>query len=203
MDNSNIIISVIIVLCIAAGVTAYGLSEGDNAVFNDLTGFSPDSSDSGSNGIGDLIGNDSNQGTGSGVSTGVSSGSNGGGSSNSGSSSSSGSSSNGGSNSGSGSGNNGGSGSSGGTGTSTGSSGSTGNSSSGSGSGSTGQSSTQSKISASQAKSIAAGFIGEQGAYVSSVSDDGSEYICYISDANGTQVDAIAISYSGENLGRA
>ena len=31
MDNSNIIISIIIVLCIAAGVTAYGISEGDNA----------------------------------------------------------------------------------------------------------------------------------------------------------------------------
>ena len=39
MDNSNIIISVIIVLCIAGGVTAYVISEGDNAVFNELTGF--------------------------------------------------------------------------------------------------------------------------------------------------------------------
>ena len=49
MDNSNIIISIIIVLCIAAGVTAYGISEGDNAVFNDLTGFSPDTSTDDSN----------------------------------------------------------------------------------------------------------------------------------------------------------
>ena len=64
MDNSNIIISVIIVLCIAAGVTAYGISEGDNAVFNDLTGFSPDSSSSGDNGIGGLFGDDSTDGTG-------------------------------------------------------------------------------------------------------------------------------------------
>ena len=63
MDNSNIIISVIIVLCIAAGVTAYGISEGDNAVFNDLTGFSPDSTSSGDNGIGDLFGDNSNDGT--------------------------------------------------------------------------------------------------------------------------------------------
>ena len=67
MDNSNIIISVIIVLCIAAGVTAYGISEGDNAVFNDLTGFSPDSSSSGDNGIGGLFGDDSTDGTGSDV----------------------------------------------------------------------------------------------------------------------------------------
>lgn len=70
MDNSNIIISVIIVLCIAAGVTAYGISEGDNAVFNDLTGFSPDSTSSGDNGIGDLFGDNSGDGTGSDVSNG-------------------------------------------------------------------------------------------------------------------------------------
>ena len=68
MDNSNIIISVIIVLCIAAGVTAYGISEGDNAVFNDLTGFSPDSSSSSDNGINNIFGDDSGDGTGSDVS---------------------------------------------------------------------------------------------------------------------------------------
>ena len=183
MDNSNIIISIIIVLCIAAGVTAYGISEGDNAVFNDLTGFSPDSSDSGSNGIGDLVGNDSNQGTGSGVSSGAtaapsSSGGSSGGSSSSGGSGSSGGSSSGGSGSGSGSGGSGGSGGS-------------------------SQGQTTSKITASEAQNIAAGFIGEEGAYVSSVKDDGTQYICYISDADGNVVDAIAISYSGENLGRA
>ena len=61
MNNSNIIVSIIIVLSIAAGVTVYGLNEGDNAVFSDLTGFTPASSDSGSNGLGDLISNDSNQ----------------------------------------------------------------------------------------------------------------------------------------------
>ena len=55
MDNSNIIISVIIVLCIAAGVTAYGISEGDNAVFSDLAGFTPDSSNSGDNGLGNIM----------------------------------------------------------------------------------------------------------------------------------------------------
>ena len=163
MDNSNIIISVIIVLCIAAGVTAYGISEGDNAVFNDLTGFSPDSLSSDSNGIGDILGTDGNDGSGSGVSSGSSSGGNG----------ASGGSSSSGSGSGSGSG----------------------------GSGSGGQGS--SKISADKAKSIVNNnFIGEPGAYVSSVKDDGTQYICYISNANGTVVDAIAISYTGENLGK-
>ena len=46
MDHSDIIISVIVVLCIAAGVTAYGLTTPNN-VFSDLAGFSP--SDSSSN----------------------------------------------------------------------------------------------------------------------------------------------------------
>ena len=132
MNNSNIIVSIIIVLSIAAGVTVYGLNEGDNAVFSDLTGFTPASSDSGSNGLGDLISNDSNQQN----------------------------------------------------------------------SGSSGGSQTPTKISSSQAKSIASGFIEEDGAYVSNVKDDGSMYICYISDANGEVVDAIGISYSGENLGK-
>ena len=180
MNNSNIIVSIIIVLSIAAGVTVYGLNEGDNAVFSDLTGFTPASSDSGSNGLGDLISNDSNQQNSgmNGVSSPSSSGSSSSGSS--GGSSSSGSSSNGGS--GSGSSSSGGSGSG--------------------GSGSSGGSQTPTKISSSQAKSIASGFIEEDGAYVSNVKDDGSMYICYISDANGEVVDAIGISYSGENLGK-
>ena len=181
MNNSNIIVSIIIVLSIAAGVTVYGLNEGDNAVFSDLTGFTPASSDSGSNGLGDLISNDSNQQNSgmNGVSSPSSSGSSSSGSSSSGSSSS-GSSSNGGSGSGSSSSGGSGSGSS----------------------GSSGGSQTPTKISSSQAKSIASGFIEEDGAYVSNVKDDGSMYICYISDANGEVVDAIGISYSGENLGK-
>ena len=177
MNNSNIIVSIIIVLSIAAGVTVYGLNEGDNAVFSDLTGFTPASSDSGSNGLGDLISNDSNQQN-SGM-NGVSSPSSSGSSS---SGSSGGSSSNGGSGSGSSSSSSGGSGSG--------------------GSGSSGGSQTPTKISSSQAKSIASGFIEEDGAYVRNVKDDGSMYICYISDANGEVVDAIGISYSGENLGK-
>ena len=85
MDNSNIIISVIIVLCIAAGVTAYGISEGDNAVFSDLAGFSPDSSNSGDNGIGNITANNSAGSGSSPVATTSSGGSSGGTSSGSGS----------------------------------------------------------------------------------------------------------------------
>lgn len=85
MDNSNIIISVIIVLCIAAGVTAYGISEGDNAVFSDLAGFSPDSSNSGDNGIGNITANNSGGSGSSPVATTSSGGSSGSASSGSGS----------------------------------------------------------------------------------------------------------------------
>ena len=181
MDNSNIIISVIIVLCIAAGVTAYGISEGDDAVFSDLTGFSPSSTSSGDTGIGNASTNGSD---GSGItagSTNVASNSGSGGSS---------SGSSGGSSSGTGSGT-GGSGSS-----------SSGGSSSGSGSSQSSDSgTTTTKISSSEASSIASGYIGEEGAYVGAVVDSGSMYICKIYDANGNWVDSIGISYSGANLG--
>ncbi len=99
VDNSNIIISVIIVLCIAAGVTAYGISEGDNAVFTDLSGFSPDSSSSGNDGIGNASNGNANNGSGSLISAPANSGGSGSGSG----------SSSGGSGSGSGSGSGGGS----------------------------------------------------------------------------------------------
>ncbi|MCQ2964072.1 MAG: PepSY domain-containing protein [archaeon] len=58
LDNSNIIISIIIVLCIAAGVTAYSLTNDDN-VFTDLEGITPDSGDDGGlgdNGVGNTTG---------------------------------------------------------------------------------------------------------------------------------------------------
>ena len=85
MDNSSIIISVVIVLCIAAGVTAYGLTNDSNTVFNDLSGFTPD--EQGNTGIG----NNSTglEGADSGTGTGTSSGSGTGSSSSSSSSSSS------------------------------------------------------------------------------------------------------------------
>lgn len=51
MNNSNIIVSVIIVLCVAAGVTAYGLTHDTSGVMNSLSGFTPSSSNG--NGPGD------------------------------------------------------------------------------------------------------------------------------------------------------
>lgn len=41
MKNSNIIISVIIVLCIAGAVTGYGLTNPNDNVFTNLAGFTP------------------------------------------------------------------------------------------------------------------------------------------------------------------
>ncbi|WP_295722103.1 endoglucanase [uncultured Methanobrevibacter sp.] len=48
MEKSNIIISVIIVLCIAAGVTAYGVTSENNGIFKTLQGIGSDSSNDGS-----------------------------------------------------------------------------------------------------------------------------------------------------------
>jgi hypothetical protein len=45
MKNINIIISVIIVLCIAAGVTAYGLMSPEDNIFSNLAGYTPDNSE--------------------------------------------------------------------------------------------------------------------------------------------------------------
>lgn len=98
MNNSNIIVSIIIVLAIAAGVTAYGLTNDSNTVFNDLSGFTPGST--GDTGIGNLTNSSGNSGSassggsgaGSGSGTGSGSGSGTGSGSGSGSSSSGGSS---------------------------------------------------------------------------------------------------------------
>lgn len=84
MKNSNIIISVIIVLCIAAAVTAYGLTNNENNIFTNLTGFTPTedlttgddvqgtgnggSENGGSGKEGLSVGSSSNSGSGSGIS---------------------------------------------------------------------------------------------------------------------------------------
>ena len=61
MKNSNIIISVIIVLCIAAGVTAYSITNPENNIFS-LPGYTPsDDADGDLNGDGlnrDIINGD-------------------------------------------------------------------------------------------------------------------------------------------------
>ena len=178
VDNSNIIISVIIVLCIAAGVTAYGISEGDNAVFTDLSGFSPDSLNSGNDGIGNASIDNSNNGSGSLISAPANSG----GSSGSGSGSS-------GSSSGSGSGSSGSSSSSG--------SGSSGSSSS-SGSGSSGGGSQTTDIGYDASLQKAQSLAGDA-AFVSS-SDAGTYRIFYFkkampeSDQSNYTTDTFAIS---------
>ena len=80
MDKANIIISIIIVLCIAAAVAAYGITNSDNPIFSDLSSMSANDNDAG-NGIGNntLTGNgsenapaatDSSSSSGSGTSSG-------------------------------------------------------------------------------------------------------------------------------------
>ena len=105
MDKANIIISIIIVLCVAAAVAAYGITNSDNPIFSNLPSMS------GSDDAGNGLGNNSTaitNNSGSSVATTAGSGSgSGSGSSSSGGSSSgggSGSSSSGGSSSGGGSG---------------------------------------------------------------------------------------------------
>nr|WP_304159591.1 PepSY domain-containing protein [Methanobrevibacter smithii] len=99
MDKSNIIISIIIVICIAAGVAAYGITNSENPVFSNLNSVDSGSGDSG-NGIGNNTTHHDSQstnshgsgngGTGTGSGSGVSSGSGSGSSSSSGSGSGSG-----------------------------------------------------------------------------------------------------------------
>ena len=103
MDKANLIISIIVVLCIAAAVAAYGIINNQDAVFSDLASMNSGSGNGG-NGIGN---NTTHNGTSTSSSGSGSSGSSSGGN---GASSGSGSgSSSGGSGSGSGSGSGGGS----------------------------------------------------------------------------------------------
>lgn len=80
MDKSNIIISIIIVICIAAGVAAYGITNSENPIFSNLNSLDSGSGDSG-NGIGnntthhDSPSTSSHGSGGSGVSSGSGSGS--------------------------------------------------------------------------------------------------------------------------------
>ncbi|WP_400220227.1 PepSY domain-containing protein [Methanobrevibacter smithii] len=97
MDKSNIIISIIIVICIAAGVAAYGITNSENPIFSNLNSLDSGSGDSG-NGIGNntthhdspSTSSHGSGGTGAGSGSGVSSGSGSGSGSSSGSGSGSG-----------------------------------------------------------------------------------------------------------------
>ena len=178
MDKANIIISIIIVLCIAAAVAAYGITNSDNPIFSDLS--SMNANDDTGNGLGNntTMGNGSSVATTSGsnsVSSGSSSGS---GSSSSGSSSGSGSSS---------------------------SSSSSGSSSSGSSSGSgssSSDSSSNTQLSYSDAKSIASGAIAEEGCYAGSGYYSGGYWYFTVYDADGNAVDGIAVNDATGNTER-
>ena len=171
MDKANIIISIIIVLCIAAAVTAYGITNSDNPIFSDLSSMG--ANDDAGNGIGNST--SLNNGSSSVATTDSGSSSTGSGSSSSGSSS-------GGSSSGS---------------SSSGTSSSSGSSSSGSGSGSSSSSSSSSKstqLSYSSAKSIASDAILEEGCYAGSGYYSGGYWYFTVYDANGNAVDSIAVN---------
>ena len=62
MDKANVIISIIIVLCIAAAVTAYGITNTENPIFSNLSSM-------GSNNAGNGIGNNTTLGNHSSVAT--------------------------------------------------------------------------------------------------------------------------------------
>lgn len=176
MDKANIIISIIIVLCIAAAVAAYGITNSDNPIFSDLSSMS-------SNNNGNGIGNNSTNMTNSSGSVAVT---NGGSGSGSGGASSSGSGSG-----GSGSGYNSAS-------SNTGSQSSQQQSSSQQQQ----QSSSSTHLSYSSAQSIANSAVGEPGCYAGSVSYSGGVWYATIYDENGNAVDSITIDDATGSVGR-
>ena len=181
LDKANIIISIIIVLCIAAAVTAYGITNSDNPIFSDLSSMG--ANDDTGNGIGNTTSLDN--GSSSVATTGSSSSSTGSGSGSSGSSS--GSSSSGSSSSG----------------TSSSSGSSSSSSGSGSGSGSSSSSSKSTQLSYSSAKAIASDAILEDGCYAGSGYYSGGYWYFTVYDADGNAVDGIAVNDATGNTERA
>lgn len=168
MDKANIIISIIVVLCIAAAVTAYGITNSDNPIFSDLSSMG--ANDNTGNGLGNNTTLNNNSGSSVATTDGSSS------SADSGSGSSD-SYSSGSSSSGSSSGS-----------SSSSSSGSSSSSDSGSDSGS----STQ--MSYSTAKSIANDAVLEDGCYAGSGYYSNGYWIFTIYDADGNAVDSIGVN---------
>ncbi|WP_296873728.1 endoglucanase [uncultured Methanobrevibacter sp.] len=169
MDKANIIISIIVVLCIAAAVTAYGITNSDNPIFSDLSSMG--ANDNTGNGLGN---NTTLNNTGSSVATTDGSSSSTGSESGSSDSYSSGSSSSG-SSSGS---------------SSSSSSGSSSSSDSGSDSGS----SSNTQMSYSTAKSIANDAVLEDRCYAGSGYYSNGYWIFTIYDADGNAVDSIGVN---------
>lgn len=155
-------------LCIAAAVAAYGITNGDSPIFSNLTSMG--SNDNGGNGVGNhtITANTTNPTSGGSSDGGSNNGGSGSGSSGSGANG--GSSSNGGSNSGGGGSGNGGSGSN--------------------------------VVPASTIQNDAAQYIGEPGCYAGTPYQSGDYWIVPIYDSNGTQVDSIGYTLSGQYMGR-
>ena len=219
MDHSDIIISVIVVLCIAAGVTAYGLTTPNN-VFSDLAGFSPSDSSSNPDSSEGIIQLPDSQGTDnnpSGSSDNSNSGSHQSDTNNqksasssgsnpntnaaksTGGSASSGSNNNGGSSSGgsasSGSNNNGGS-------SSGGSASSGSNNNGGSSSGGNTPTPASSSITRQDAIDIANKIIEEPGVHVLNATWENSTWYVYLTNSRGDIVDSILINGNGTIIGR-
>lgn len=190
MDKENIIISIIIVLCIAAAVAAYGITNTNNPIFSDLSSMS--ASDTPGSGIGNKT--VSGNGSGHSVATthgnsGSSSGGASSGTSDSGSSSGGSSSGNGGSSDG---GNGGGQ-------SSNSQSSDSGSDNSGSNSGS----SSSRSLSQSDAQSIADAAVLEPGCYAGSVYYSDGYWYATIYDENGTAVDSIGVNDASGSTERA
>ena len=173
MDKANIIISIIVVLCIAAAVTAYGITNSDNPIFSDLSSMG--ANDNTGNGLGNNTTLNNNSGSSVATTDGSSSSADSG--SGSSDSYSSGSSSSGSSSSGSSSGS-----------SSSSSSGSSSSSDSGSDSGSS------THMSYSTAKSIANDAVLEDGCYAGSGYYSNGYWIFTIYDADGNAVDSIGVN---------
>ena len=188
MEKSNIIISIIIVICIAAGVAAYGITNSENPVFSNLN-----SVDSGSGDSGDGVGNNTTHN-----STNVDSRGSGNGASGAGSGSSV--------SSGTGSGHSSSSTGTGGSGSGHSSSSNSGSHSGGSnsrGNSHSGGDSSSTQIPSSQAKSIASQYIEQAGWYAGTPSLSGTSWYVPIYDQNGTNVDSIEINAkTGAVIGR-
>ena len=197
MEHSNIIISVIVVLCIAAGVTAYGLTNPDN-VFSDLAGFTPSTdtiapvSDSGSeNGIpsSDNSGTNDNSNSNNQNTNDASQSNSGSHQSNNGNVKTT--TQNNGKNTGtnSGNGNNNGNTNS--------NSGSNGN-----GHGGSNQTVIVTNITEKDAIDIADQHVEEEGAYAAKAVWENSTWYVYIHDAKGETVDSIMLDWNGTVIGR-
>jgi hypothetical protein len=178
LEKENIIISIIIVLCIAAAVAAYGITNSDSPIFSDLSSMSASDKNPGS-GVGNIT--STHNGSGSSVA------------STHGSSSGSGSSSSG-SDSGTGTSDSG-------TGTSDSGSGSSNSGSNDNGGNSPNQESTTS-LSYSDAQSIADSSVSQDGCYAGNVYYSEGYWYATIYDENGTAVDSIGIEDASGGVNR-